>query len=630
MDLYGLRVDVNNDSFTFKPTINNIDYSMSSISSAYLKITNIDDNKVSTISFKSVDTLVLTINDFSSLSSGNYELNLVLEDTSNKNYTFPNLGSSLLTVSSTSISIEGNSLSSQMVSEIYNKMKSDVIQGATGPQGPAGENGKTPTITIGTTLVASDENPAKVTNSGTGTDLVLDFVIPQGLQGPKGDKGDKGDTGDTGPQGLQGPKGDKGDKGDTGDTGPQGLQGPKGDTGPQGPQGPKGEQGEPGPQGLQGPKGDTGTFDNNSLTTVPAFVNLQTQVNNNMERIATPYQFGAKGDGVTDDTSAMQSMFDSGQELFFISGYFNVSKTLSIDHDCTLIIAGTINASAQMDTLIKTTAEVALQGSGMGAIDLKYNANIGILVTRNSLAIITGIRIYNVPSNGIGIKTDIYSGDTHGYVHLNECTVKNDKETSNSIAIYTGRDSIYSHLETINLTTGIYSAGWDVFINGFHPWNDITSVVNQGIGIHASSSSNGIFISNYYCDTMKYGLYLDADTSFYISNMLPLWNTSYYNESSNSGHPFIVYYSNNQLTNPGSNGFIVNSDFTQSPGDNIVPCLCSIPTNQIQLQNVPTTGYWNMPTSQKVIMTKKYGLKVTPNGFYKTTDGGSTWSVASI
>ena len=974
MDLYGLIVDANNDSFTFKPTINNIDYSMGSISSAYLKITNIDDNKVSTISFKNVDTLVLTINDFSSLKSGNYELNLVLEDTSNKNYTFPNLGSSLLTVSSTSISIEGNSLSSQMVSEIYNKMKSDVIQGATGPQGPkgdtgepgpqgeqgptgpAGANGKSPTVTIGTTSVASDENPAKVTNSGTDTDVVLDFVLPkgqqgpqgevgpQGLQGPKGDKGDtgpqgpqgeqgpkgdtgatgpqgergpaggassitvgttttldageqakvtnsgndvdavldfaipqgeqgpkgdkgdtgepgpqgpkgdtgepgpqgeqgpkgdtgepgpqgeqgpKGDKGDTGPQGPQGPKGDKGDtgpqgpqgpkgdtgtiqlgntvssipqviwnsngqtyfkgyvdsdgsehtettdvgtdyiqakandmytiqlpanmlpftggaklrviwfdsnksvinaqdvgtitppyawtvqapnntnymrlsfyvgmnadvdgnkynivitdlgnsnvtnsgndlnanlqfnlasgpvgtpgiqgepgpqgpqgeqgpKGDKGDTGPQGPQGPKGDTGatgPQGEQGPKGDTGEPGPQGEQGPKGDkgaTGTFDNNSLTTVPAFVKLQAQVNNNMERIATPYQFGAKGDGVADDTLAMQSMFDSGQELFFISGYFNVSKTLSIDHDCTLIIAGTINASAQMDTLIKTTAEVALQGSGMGAIDLKYNANIGILVTRNSLAIITGIRIYNVPSNGIGIKTDIYSGDTHGYVHLNECTVKNDKETSNSIAIYTGRDSIYSHLETINLTTGIYSAGWDVFINGFHPWNDITSVVNQGIGIHASSSSNGIFISNYYCDTMKYGLYLDADTSFYISNMLPLWNTSFYNESSNSGHPFIVYYSNYQLTNPGSNGFIVNSDFTQSPGDNLVPCLCSIPTNQIQLQNVPTTGYWNMPTSQKVIMTEKYGLKVTPNGFYKTTDGGSTWSVASI
>ena len=231
MDLYGLIVDVNNDSFTFKPTINNIDYSMGSISSAYLKITNIDDNKVSTISFKNVDTLVLTINDFSSLKSGNYELNLVLEDTSNKNYTFPNLGSSLLTVSSTSISIEGNSLSSQMVSGIYNKMKSDVIQGATGPQGP---------------------------------------------------KGPKGDTGATGPQGLQGPKGDKGDKGE---------QGPQGDTGATGKSAtinigkvtaldstadatvtntgtdtdvilnfgiPKGEKGEQGPQGIQGVAGTDG------------------------------------------------------------------------------------------------------------------------------------------------------------------------------------------------------------------------------------------------------------------------------------------------------------------------------------------------------------------------------------
>lgn len=168
MDLYGLIVDVNNDSFTFKPTINNIDYSMGSISSAYLKITNIDDNKVSTISFKNVDTLVLTINDFLSLPSGNYELNLVLEDSSNKNYVFPNLGSSLLTVSSTSISIEGNSLSSQMVSEIYNKMKSDVIQGATGPQGPKGDTGE----------------PGPRGEQG-----------PQGKQGVQGLKGEKGDAG---------------------------------------------------------------------------------------------------------------------------------------------------------------------------------------------------------------------------------------------------------------------------------------------------------------------------------------------------------------------------------------------------------------------------------------------------
>lgn len=51
----------------------------------------------------------------------------------------------------------------------------------------------------------------------------------------------------------------------------------KGDTGPQG------EPGQTGPQGVKGDKGDkgdTGSVDNAGLTTAPAFVALQTQVNN--------------------------------------------------------------------------------------------------------------------------------------------------------------------------------------------------------------------------------------------------------------------------------------------------------------------------------------------------------------
>lgn len=52
---------------------------------------------------------------------------------------------------------------------------------------------------------------------------------------------------------------------------------PRGPQGIQGPQGPKGDTGAVGPQG---PKGDTGTVDNAGLTAAPAFVSLQTQVNN--------------------------------------------------------------------------------------------------------------------------------------------------------------------------------------------------------------------------------------------------------------------------------------------------------------------------------------------------------------
>ena len=79
--------------------------------------------------------------------------------------------------------------------------------GGTGPQGPAGQAA---TIQIGS--VTSGDAPA-VTNSGTETEAVLDFVLQQGPAGPQGPKGDKGDAGEIGPQGPQGPQGEQGPAG---------------------------------------------------------------------------------------------------------------------------------------------------------------------------------------------------------------------------------------------------------------------------------------------------------------------------------------------------------------------------------------------------------------------------------
>lgn len=85
--------------------------------------------------------------------------------------------------------------------------------GATGPQGPQGETGPTgPTgpqgpagsaATIAVGNVASGTT-ASVTNSGTSSAAVFDFVLP------KGEKGETGETGATGPTGPQGPAGPDG------------------------------------------------------------------------------------------------------------------------------------------------------------------------------------------------------------------------------------------------------------------------------------------------------------------------------------------------------------------------------------------------------------------------------------
>lgn len=114
-------------------------------------------------------------------------------------------------------------------------------------QGPPGEAA---TVEIG---AVTKGDAASVTNIGSATHAVLDFVLPKGDTGEQGPRGAAGETGPRGatftpaldaegvlswtndggfanpaPVSVRGPQGPQGEKGDTGETGPQG---PKGETG---------------------------------------------------------------------------------------------------------------------------------------------------------------------------------------------------------------------------------------------------------------------------------------------------------------------------------------------------------------------------------------------------------------
>ena len=82
--------------------------------------------------------------------------------------------------------------------------------GATGPTGPTGATGATglaATLAVGTTTTGEAGTAASVTNSGTATAAVFDFVVPQGATGATGDIGPTGPTGATGDIGPTGPTG---------------------------------------------------------------------------------------------------------------------------------------------------------------------------------------------------------------------------------------------------------------------------------------------------------------------------------------------------------------------------------------------------------------------------------------
>ncbi len=83
-------------------------------------------------------------------------------------------------------------------------------QGLQGPKGNDGAVGTAATIKIGTVSTGSAGSAVSVTNSGTASEVILNFVIP------KGDKGDQGQQGEQGLQGIQGPQGKQGATGAAG------------------------------------------------------------------------------------------------------------------------------------------------------------------------------------------------------------------------------------------------------------------------------------------------------------------------------------------------------------------------------------------------------------------------------
>lgn len=105
---------------------------------------------------------------------------------------------------------------------------------------------------------------------------------------------------------IRGPTGTAGPAGDDGPAGPEGPAGAVGATGPVGPQGPEG------PPGAQGPPG-TGAEGSATLLNIKAA------------------EFGAVGDGVTDDTAAVQAAIDAAIEqgrrgIFVPVGVYNFER----------------------------------------------------------------------------------------------------------------------------------------------------------------------------------------------------------------------------------------------------------------------------------------------------------------
>lgn len=178
----------------------------------------------------------------------------------------------------------------------------------------------------------------------------------------------------------------------------------------------------------------------------------------------TPEQFGAVGDGVTDDSQAVQDAVDAGYAVYFSSGKtYYIPSTVTIDHDCHLfggknaviktatasreslndvfVVSGTLKDTTTLTTNYTTLGDTDNSGDRFTLIDM---SNVGI----GDIMVITA--------------TDQYYSYARQYYYLGATLQVGDMYGGH---IYATDSMPYDIVNTANVTVEIYDAPTAIFEN---------------------------------------------------------------------------------------------------------------------------------------------------------------------
>lgn len=289
------------------------------------------------------------------------------------------------------------------------------VQGPTGPRGEKGDRGipGPSSIDVGITETVEPFEVAKVENSGTNEDVILNFKIPRGQQGVEGK---------IGPQGIPGPKGEKGD------IGPQGIKGERGDQGPSTIQIgnvetiepteeaevinigtpvdvvldfkiPKGEKGDTGDRGPQGPAGPPGTEFVSSYGIRYLMTDTQLNLPQGTDTTIPLYEKGA---------AFLTEYPDNNSIKIKENGVYLISYSLcgATNEDCSLTMS--VRANDILQPATNTTSEFQAQIINCISGSTIVSLNKDDLVTLNVRPSMTVNIIFNGSTNAVLSVTKIH------------------------------------------------------------------------------------------------------------------------------------------------------------------------------------------------------------------------------
>lgn len=245
--------------------------------------------------------------------------------------------------------------------------------------------------------------------------------------------------------------------------------------------------------------------------------------------IATPQQFGAIGDGIADDTAAVQAALNSDKGIVVIkAGTYNIKSTLSITNNVCVYMANNaiLKATADMDSVISIDSTNVPAGPTAlssyvhfsidgGQIDGNGKAKYGIKAVQYHRSSVKGMCIFGFTTHGIHCK-DSYT-ETGAYFTGENLTIIGNN-SDDSIGIYApGNDEEWNKISVINCKLG-FQCGANHIITDCTTWRTSKDYYSDSFGILIGGDN--CLISNFTCDSTNYFMNIGPSVNSVVINGL--------------------------------------------------------------------------------------------------------------
>jgi hypothetical protein len=281
-------------------------------------------------------------------------------------------------------------------------------------------------------------------------------------------------------------------------------------------------------------------------------------VQNKLQESVSVKDFGAVGDGVTDDTAAIQAAVDyistNGGRLYFPSGKFLISTTITIEKSGvwlegsgsadggTWIVNGTANLPAikfgdGVNLFYSNGISQMLFGQKSGVVATA--GNCGVMFNKCGTCLISDVYVSSFPAA-------LYDGFVFENISQTQILTIRAQNCLNNGVVIKG-DSLDLYV-TNSRADSNGNNGWDIkFSNGLYFVN-CTAYGNElrawdiQTGSGSTYSTNNLFFVNCVGDTSGAdNWYFDNVNSFYLSNC---WGATQKNPAVNTGSSGFVLFGN--------------------------------------------------------------------------------------